>query len=349
MHVTVVTKVALALAAALTAPLCAAQIDKPCLQGESWSFENDYLGRGKVGTDRWYTTGLHAAWSFKRSCPSPTLDHLRAAGWKVLGQEPTVMATLGMNIYTPRDIEEPAPQLDDRPWGGFSFIGAGAFAYTGRVHELAEFRLGLLGAASGAGEAQRAFHRLIDDDRPAGWSNQLRPRLGGQLSYVRTQRFYDDDLPALLPKWAGVHVHTRASVGNVKTLAAAGVTLVAGERERIFGAPDEGDNVGVDFNNRYSTFKAPWLQPWTVYMQLQLSLVAYNALITGRTFTQRPQIELKRDVWMATLGLSYKVSGKTRLEYRIKWRSPEFESTAAAPDDRIQRYGEIRWVTDYDR
>jgi hypothetical protein len=127
------------------------------------------------------------------------------------------------------------------------------------------------------------------------------------------------------------------------------VTLIAGERERVMGAPDEGDNLGLDFKERENYLHGPgWLRKLTFYAQIQAAYVAHNIFITGTTFGEQPQITIKREVFLATLGVSVRSSAKNRFEYRIKWRSPEFDAPGPAPDDRIQRYGELRWVHDFD-
>ena len=177
---------------------------------------------------------------------------------------------------------------------------------------------------------------------------RLRPRLGAQASYTYTRRWLGSDY---LPQWAGLKGHARVAAGNTKTLGAVGLTLIAGERDRVLGAPDEGDDLGVDFSERDNAFKSEKgllkaLKNVTLYIQAQTAAVAYNHFITGRTYNDQPQVELKRNVTMMTLGVSLKCSNAWRFEYRIKWRSPEFSAPGPAPDDRIQRYGEIRFVRD---
>ena len=194
-----------------------------------------------------------------------------------------------------------------------------------------------------AEEAQRFVHVVKGADEPLGWDNQLRPRLGVQMSYMYTRRwrgFASAD-------WAGVHGYLRATVGNTKTLGAVGLTLVAGERDRVFGAPDEGDFLAVDFNDRKNYFHGV-LSGWTFYLQGQLAAVAHNYFITGTTFGEQSQVELKHNVWMTTLGASWRISPAYRIEYAFKRRSPEFTAPGPRPDDRYQRYGEIRFVSDLD-
>ncbi|HEU4458084.1 MAG TPA: lipid A deacylase LpxR family protein [Methylibium sp.] len=336
-------------------PQHAAAGEDACLQGLLFSIENDYLGRGRFNTDRWYTNGLHAAWSYRRdeACTGPGTRAARALGNVVtplggdLPDAPDIYFGFGQNIYTPQDITIAEPQPDDRPWAGYLYgvVGSAAERGGGR-HEAVELKLGLVGPASQAAGLQRWFHdKVIHDDEPRGWPNQLRPRLAAQLNYTFTQRWTDI---GLLPDWAGVHGHLRASLGRPRTLAALGLTLVAGEKERVFGAPDEGDHLGLDFRE-HANHLPGLLHRLTVYAQAQVAGVAYNQFISGTSFGPQSEVKPRRAVVMTTLGFSWRTGGTSRLEYRVKWRSRDFEPPADAPTDRVQRYGELRWVVDTSR
>lgn len=261
---------------------------------------------------------------------------------------PTVAVSFGQNMYTPEDITLTQQQLDDRPWAGFLYGGLGVFDYFGAAHRAADIKVGVIGPASLAKQVQRGYHKLINADEPRGWDNQLRPSLGLQGSYMYTLRCTESYKCKIAPaSWAGIHGFMRATVGNPKTLAAAGITLIAGERDRVLGAPDEGDFLAVDFNERTNHF-APPLKNWTFYVQAQLAAVAHNYFITGTTFRDQPQVDIKRTVWMTTIGASWAISKAFRFEYRFKTRSPEYKANGGLPDDRYQRYGEVRFVADLD-
>lgn len=341
---------AIAAAAAVGMPsLAAAASHEDTWQGAAFVWENDYFGRDKIHTDRWYTNGIHYAWSYRRSAtPPPAFQWVREFG-KLVGVrsgtgEPTAAGFIGQNMYTPKEISLTTQQLNDRPYAGMLTAGIGSFAYLGDAHRALELRLGVVGPASMAEELQTGFHKLIRDEPPLGWDFQVRPRLAMQASWMHTERFR-----RALPDWAGIHLHGRVTVGSVKNLAAAGVTFVAGERDRVFGAPDEGDFFAVDFNERSNGFTHPWLKRVTLFGQLQGSAVASNYLIEGRTFGPQPQIDLKRTAWMATLGASVRMSKQWRLEYRVKRRSAEFSSQFPGPNDRMHSYGEVRIVKDFDQ
>jgi hypothetical protein len=320
-------------------------------QGGAFVLENDWLGRGKVLEDRWYTNGAHFGWSYRRDAPLAApfewFRHVAESHLDVRSDTgpPTIAGFVGQNIYTPKDIQLATPQAHDRPYAGLLTFGFDAFAYRGNGHRALDLRVGVAGPAAGGGEIQSGFHRLIHSDLPNGWHLQVRPRPVLQASYMHTERYRD--LP-LLPEWAAIHWHGRVTGGTVRNVLATGLTIVAGERDRVFGAPDEGDFFALDFNERRNYFPSGWLQRVSVIAQAQVSGVASNYLIEGKTYGPQPQIELKRRTWMATLGASIRLNEGWRFEYRIKRRSAEFISPALAPTDRIHTYGEVRFVKDFD-
>jgi hypothetical protein len=146
-----------------------------------------------------------------------------------------------------------------------------------------------------------------------------------------------------------IHGTGRATLGTLKNNLSLGLTAIAGEKDRVLGMPDEGDFMAVDFNGRGNDLPPP-LDRLTVFAQVQWTAVGSNHFITGRTYGPRPEIELRRSVLMQTLGVSWRFSQRSRLEYRIKRRSHEFSSREPlAPDDDYHSYGEVRWVVDLER
>jgi lipid A 3-O-deacylase len=322
-------------------------------QGAAFVWENDYFGRDRIHTDRWYTNGMHYAWSYRRGqAIAAPFRWVREFGREYLGiesdtrgGEPTAAGFIGHNIYTPKDIEVTTQQIHDRPYAGQLTFGIGSFAYRGDWHKALELRIGVVGPAALGGEVQRTFHKIIKDDPPLGWHLQVRPRPVIQASLMATKRFRD--LP-VLPAWAALHWHGRATVGSIKNVLATGATLVAGERDRVFGAPDEGDFFAVDFNQRANYFpRDSFMRRVTFFAQVQAAAVGSNYLIEGKTYGPRPQIELKHGTWMAAIGASIRLSNAWRLDYRVKRRSSEFLSAFPGSNDKMHSYGEVRLSKDF--
>lgn len=350
------------------------------LQGIAIVWENDFYGLAKTNTDRWYSNGMHGAWSYRRGASlSPPFVWVRSIGKELgvvsttpneslmntagnLPAEPTAAGFIGHNIYTPTHIRVTTQQIYDRPYAGLLTFGIGSFAYCRNdaqahcrdAHRALDLRVGVVGPGAFGERVQTGFHKIINNPPPEGWALQVRPRLALQASYMHTERFNKEN-PGLefLPRWAGIHWHGRVTAGTVKNLAATGVTFIAGERDRVFGAPDEGDAFAVDFNERTNYFRSDadadsWLKRVSLLAQFQVAGVASNYLITGKTYGPQPQIQLKHGVWMATLGASVKLGHQTRMEFRLKRRSVEFTSPFLGSNEKIHSYGELRYVWDFD-
>jgi hypothetical protein len=317
-------------------PLAAQALDNEGHQGWVLSWENDLFARGH--TDRWYTNGFHFA-----SARLPHFDEpVKAATSSILGyggyDQPSISFLLGQNIYTPGKISVSAPQPNDRPWGGYLYVGVGAAEYRNNAHLASDLKVGAIGPGSLARQTQRAVHKATGSTEPLGWDNQLRPRIGAQATYMYTYRFHDfDALPAL-----GVHPFGRVTVGNTKDLATIGLSAIVGEKERVIGAVDEGDFLATDFNRRRNYLPGGW-QRWTFYAQVQLARVWRNYFITGPTFGEHGDLMLKHYVATTALGCGFQVTRKLRIDYAVRRRGPEFELSGSSAEDRYQTYGEIRF------
>lgn len=343
----------------LSIVLCSAAGASPhteddCVQGFAFTLENDYLGLDQSNTDRWYTTGIHTAWSYRPSCRGSVVEALRTAGralrlplprsptWRPEKEEPSIIFSVGHNWYTPVKIDDPEPQPNDRPWADYLYASVGSSIFgEGGLHEAVELKLGLIGSG-GAERIQRRVHKQIGDDDPAGWRNQLRRRLAVQLSYTFTQRWVGSSAF----DWAGLHLHGRVSVGRPRTLVATGLTLLAGEPNRVIGAADEGDNVGIDFTDRRNEFRLPVLRGLTFYAQGQIAAIAYNQFIEGTTFTEQPRIDRKPFVRMLTVGGTIALGRGYSLDIRNTWRSADFSSADPPRGGRTQNYGAVRLLVD---
>jgi len=351
----------LIVAGGLSVVLCGATAatagpEEDCVQGFAFTLENDYFGLDNSNSDRWYTTGIQAAWSYRKECRGSTVDLIKELGrWRqwVLPpgwlaqrpqEQPSVIFSVVHNWYTPQNIYgEPADQRGDRPYAGYVVGSAGTSTFLqGNRHEAIDFKLGLIGPSAMAEEVQSGFHKHILHKRePKGWENQLRPRVAVQANYALTQRWNGSDSL----KWAGWQWFGRASVGRPRTQVATGVTLLGGVRDRVVGSPDEGDHVGVDFTDRKNHFPE-WLQWLSFYVQGQLAAVAYNQFIDGTTFGPQPEIRRRPFVAIGTVGMNFRVHPSVSIELRNTWRTPDFEPPADSNKSRLQNYGAIRVLID---
>jgi lipid A 3-O-deacylase len=172
----------------------------------SFYWENDLLNQSDRNTDKWYTNGGRLTYG---------LDETRT----IFG---------GQNMYTPSHIDEAITEapVDDRPYGGWLYIGYGQwwhqpFGFTlGRGYT--EVMVGPVGAYSFAEETQKCVHDIFGNREPLGWDTQLDDGFGAQ-----TYSKYQINAKVLYP-WLGADAHVGASVGNIKLGAEVGFTLKAG-------------------------------------------------------------------------------------------------------------------------
>lgn len=338
----------------------AASIERPIEAGVTMALENDLFSLTDK-SDRWYTNGLHVAWHFKPGAGPIGTPALEASGRWLLadkcmkdtpGDSPErcpvrVTYGLGQSIYTPRELGDPQPQPLDRPWAGWFYGGAGIAHTHGNRHQIVAYKMGPTGPLSLAKQAQAYVHRYISrSPKPLGWGNQLRPRLGVQLSYLSTH-YYD------VGRTFGANLSWGGTVGNLRTMARAGLGLAWSPTQDELRRPqpgtlDEGEFLLPDFD---TTGQTPFesLRRTVFYANLQAAVVPYNAFIDGETYAGRAQIHAIKQVWTTTLGVTVPVRWGSEARHKIgfayKVRSPEFRVPGTSSGkDSLQRWGVLSWT-----
>lgn len=351
------------LAATAFIPLSAqAQASKPgddgaVVKGWAFSFENDLIGIGGSAKDRWYTNGLQLLLAYQPGREPELLKPALSWGrWLVpqdcQGSECTLAmnTVIGQNIYTPREVKVAAPQPQDRPWAGWLYGGVGLTSFAQDRAQLLALKVGVTGPGSLAEEVQKGAHCCLgSSDAPLGWHNQLRPRLGVQLSYLSTHYHFTDGPVGLQSSWGG-------SVGNIRTHLRGGLALTwspAGGAQR--GSPvgnlDEGEFFTPNFNAQ-AVDGSVWdsLKHTVFFAHAQVSAVAYNVFLEGRTYAGHSQIDPERWVGTSTLGLAipFGERGAHKLGLAWKRRTPEFkvQGNNASQGDRYQSWGVLSYSHD---
>ena len=341
---------------AVAAPACERDgRTKSKYQGWQFEWDNDAFAR----TDRWFTNGLRFSSVYCRPIESATpvaakvmqlgqmflLDReVQKAPAPTAAAKPADLpssAPLGVSLgfgqlmYTPADIRQPQPQLDDRPWAGALYGVVSVFAFQGDHYQASDLKLGVTGRASQAGQVQRSWHRLIGADRPEGWEQQLKTAALVQLGHVRLWRF--GDKPAADDRW-GFHLGGAGSIGTHRSYASvlAGASLGwQKDRNPVFAVGNDGDLIIQDMENREA------FRHLLLFSNLSLSAVGHNRFITGNTAGGRSQVKLRRAVAAWQIGFSYPLGRRYRLMYTHTLRSPEFE----ARDSRLHGNPVQRWGT----
>ena len=182
-------------------------------------------------TDRHYTAGA----GFSLQWQSPLADDLISAipsiGGEFASDHPQVTYASGMvgsfRMFTPRDLSNPEPMQDDRPYAGWVYAGpilqrADRSGDTPTMEHF-ELDLGTMGPRSQAGYIQYSVHHSFGAEEPQGWQYQVKNECGADFKYQRRWRTDlatgDDGKPSLqlLPYADTVlgTIHINASAGAV--------------------------------------------------------------------------------------------------------------------------------------
>lgn len=244
--------------------------------------------------------------------------------------------TIGQNMYTPQDIRDSTIIEDDRPYGGWLYIGKVLYIFRpdqldqkATLHAF-ELDVGVTGVPSLAKQAQTFIHAHISpkSPNPEGWEHQIRFEPTVQLQYTGRQRTLDGKKKSgqrffdLLPEW-------NLLLGNVFTYAGAG------------GTARLGHNLGDDFGSPRNVAVAPGMgerSKWEYYLfgGFTVRVVAHNIFLTGGIRRDSPHTVGKEylvgDVEVGGF-LRYK-----RYAVTFRWvrRSPEFNKRII-----FQEYGAI--------
>lgn len=285
-------------------------------------YENDLF----AGEDRYYTSGVRASW-ITPSARVPGL--LRHAGEMVpffLGQgDIRASWSIGQNMYTPREIDEPVPDPDQRPYAGWLYVSGGLAEETGDRLDRLQLTLGMIGPASLAEQTQKTIHEFLGSPVPQGWDHQLGNELTLMVTYERQWRSRistADQGPRidLTPHWGG-------TLGTPFTLVNTGLTLRAG-----WDLPDDYGPPRIQPGLPGSGLFVPRSQwGWYLFAGVDARAMAWNVFLDGNTWRDSPSVD--RYVFVADAQIGAVLSlGRARLAYTHVFRTPEFKNQVGQED-----------------
>lgn len=251
-----------------------------------WTFgvDNDVLN----GADDNYSNGLRVSYT---TAENDVPDWLFSAAQYVPMFKTTgdlrAQFDLGQNIFTPHDITDPDPPTTDRPYAGWTYVGAGlASESEGRLDRL-YLDIGMVGPASGAEWVQKNWHRAFGFNKPMGWDTQLKNEPGLILGYERNWSLRSGKGP--LGMEAEALPFLGGAVGNIYDYAATGVTF-------RFGA-DIPDDYGPPLVRPSRTgsdwFAADRASPvgWYFFAGVEGRAVARDIFLDGNTFADSRSVD----------------------------------------------------------
>lgn len=285
--------------------------------------ENDLF----FGLDRDYTNGVQLAWmSEPDKAPVWALKAARLLPF--FPDEGLVRSSyaIGQNMYTPNDISDPNPPLDQRPYAGWLYGAVGIVVETGEQQlDQLQLQFGVVGPSSLAEQSQEFIHKVIDSPKPQGWDTQLKDEPGLVLTYQRSWRALVSE------EIAGISVdvtpHVGGALGNIYTYANAGATLRFGwNLPNDYGPPriqpglpgsgffEQTDDVGLYF-----------------FAGLDARAVAHNIFLDGNTFRDSRSVDKEPFVGDAQVGVALTLRS-ARLAFTHVFRSREYKGQSD-PDE----------------
>lgn len=301
--------VALSAAVACSALAQQGVVEPPPFNGAAFFLENDaFLLLLPQQTDRNYTGGgaLQVSGSAVRwaAAPLELIDrvtglkaHLEALGGASGVSYRGYSLMLGLATFTPRDLVDAAPILDDRPYASLDYLTvsrASAFKRLGLAIST-ELTVGVLGFDQGH-QFQAEIHRVIrawkgcrDEEPectphdPKGWPNQISHGGEPTLRYGLTAERLLLDVPSAEGAWFDLKGLGRLDLGYY-TGAAAGLAFRAGLIRSPFWsyntAPLNGQNQLVPALASEAG-AADGLEAF-LFGGLRGRAVAYNAMLQGQ-------------------------------------------------------------------
>ena len=301
-------------------------------EGGFWSIqvENDLFGSG---SDQFYSNGTEVSYLTLKRPPGWLTRLGQGLPFFRTGDVSAVQYSVGQKMFTPRDTERSTLITDDRPYAGWLYGSANlASRFVDQpnlqVSNILGITVGVVGPSSLAEKVQKGVHRLIGDDIPRGWDNQLKDEPGIVLTYTRRWQYFHKLGGGLEFETAP---HLVGALGNVYTYAGGGMMLRLGKRLRNDIGPP---NIRPGFPG------VPYVRPsdkanWYLFAGVEGRAVAHNIFLDGNTFRDSHSVDKKPLVADVQFGFAYHIQN-VRFAISNVWRSREFEG-----QDDNERFGAI--------
>jgi hypothetical protein len=280
-------------------------------------FENDYFGN----TDQHFSQGARAGLLMPAGlAPDWVKDTMSRLPWVDAGTSKHLVFSLGQSIFTPDDLKRSDLITNDRPYAGWLYGGVGLTWVDDTAFDSLELDIGIVGPHSYAEDIQTTWHEWFNFQRPEGWAHQLRDEPGLLLTYEHKWRKFKKF--STFGFDGDVTPHVGASLGNVLTQVAAGLTVRIGsdlKRNFDYGPPRIRPSLpGSDY------FENAGGWSWYVFAGIEGRGVLRNIFLDGNSFRDSHSVDKKLFVGDIQAGLAV-IIGSVRLAYTHILRSKEFD------------------------
>ncbi len=210
--------------------------------------------------------------------------------------------SIGQNIGTPEDLDNPDIILDDVPYQGLLAAEGSWIAFDDNRFTGYAITIGLVGRFSGAEWVQTTIHDLIDSDEPMGWEHQLDHEPVFNVHFMKKYKLWNR------PSFDGAF-NFDVSAGNYHTGVNLGLEMQIGRKPYGFTyVPDPvGKNMTYDATKGredgraeiYGTV-AVRLWAWALMMPLE-----GNYLVSGNEWTDNNVIDPEHVVGQGIVGFHF--------------------------------------------
>lgn len=284
-----------------------------------------------LNEDRDYTMGMAVEFFWAKKDGLYPLDGLVHHAGKLLGldhrnNDIIYSFMLGTVNYTPDDISNPLPILNDRPYASLIYLSNKRVRADSRNAIAAEVLIGVIGTHV-AKEVQSTLHgwwrKLTGSDKPVdplGWSNQISD--GGELTMrIRLSKTHLQSLLSRPGKW-DVATTWGVSLGYQSNISLGAAFRVGNINSSFWSLPFDPVNRG---NFLPSLPKNEWYL-WAAY---RARIIGYDALLQGQfrdsdvTFTHNQIEHLTHD---GAIGLTIG-SKQSQITFSVNAKSAELKNT----------------------
>lgn len=284
----------------------------------TFTLENDSLGNG---ADQNYTSGVRISY-FNHSANPPEFAKNIAEYIPTfdINETTSTSYSFGQNLYTPKDISTPIANPNDRPYAAFLYASAGLTSVTNNHSDDLEITIGVIGPLAFGEGAQKSIHKILKAEEPKGWDHQLSNEPGLILSWQRQwPEAYTHDIGKLTFR---AMPHTGASLGNVYTYGAGGVTFQLTPKRFQWQSQPLRVRPSIPGNGFFIVPEKNFA--WSLFAATEGRAMGRNIFLDGNSFESSPSVDKKILVGDASLGARI-IYGKAQLSYTLNWRSKEFE------------------------
>ena len=258
----------------------------------SFTYENDFF----TGTDEYYTQGIR--WQYL----NPKLKNFFVN--KVLLSMPfSTINYYGLSFvrdgFTPSSIRHSYIQYGDRPYAGYSLLGAIHICKDDVKKEglTSELSMGMIGPSSGANVSQMTIHRWLHNLQPLGWVNQIQNDFA--LKYEVTIE------KGLINKihWMDLTGFVNTRLGTLYDDFSSGLLLRIGVINSYF------KDIGYGKSSHYDEVNYKKHQ-FYFYFKPREEVVSYNATLEGGMFDKKsvytiPPVNVEGIVYQVYSGFAY--------------------------------------------